>query len=152
MKRFRFSLRPVAGLREHDEALARDSFAAAVRASNQAELQLAHVRRRVAQLEEALFAARRSRFSAAFEVNGLAAHRRECAAEAEAAGRFDQARAALEQRRLEYLEARRRMEVIRRLESRARLEHRLAAAREEQAELDEFSARRTAPRPLSSPC
>jgi flagellar biosynthesis chaperone FliJ len=52
----------------------------------------------------------------------------------------------MEQHRREHLEAHRRLEVIRRLEGRARAAHRFESARLEQAELDDFSSRRHAHR------
>lgn len=146
MKRFRFPLRPVAVLRAHRELKAREAFAAAVRAHVRSEEELAAVRARVAHFEATLFANRRGTFNAADEAVQLAAHRGECAAEGEAERAMTAARAAMERSRADYLEAHRHLEVVHRLEARARTEHRLAAQREEQAEFDEFATRRAARR------
>ena len=144
MKRFRFPLRPVAVLRAHHESRAREIFAAAVHAYVQSEEHLAGVRARVAQFEATLFAGRRTSFNAAAEVHSLAGYRRECAAEAEAERATFAARATMEQRRADYIEAHRKLEVVERLEAKARAAHRLAAGRAEQAEFDDFASRRAA--------
>ncbi len=151
MKKFRFPLRPVAVLRAHRELRAREAFAAAVHAYMLSEEELAGVRSRVARFEAELFAGRRERFSAADEAQALAAYRRECAAEAEAERAMIAARAKMGERRAEYLEAHRKLEVVNRLETKARTEHRLEANREEQAEFDDYAGRRAAARrPLFS--
>lgn len=146
MKRFRFPLRPVAVLRAHRELKAREAFAAAVHAFVKSEETLAATRARVAEFEAALFAGRRERFSAADEAQALAAYRREWAAEAEAGRTMAAARAAMEQRRIEYLDAHRKVEVVKRLEDKARTAHRHEVAREEQAEFDDFAGRQFAAR------
>lgn len=150
MKRFRFPLRPVAVLRAHREMRAREAFAAAVHAYVQAEQELAATRQRVAQFEAALFAGRRERFSAAEEAHALSGYRHECAAEAEAERVTNVARDEMRKRRVEYLEAHRKLEVVHRLEAKARAAHRLATGREEQAEYDDFAGRQASRRKLSS--
>jgi flagellar export protein FliJ len=144
VKRFRFPLKPVALLRAHREAQAREAFAAAVRASAQAEAALAAVRQGIAEFEAAIEAGRRERFSAAAEARALAAYRRERLNEAEAGRALDAARTVVQQRRADYLEARRRVEVVERLEDQARARHRAEGAREEQAGFDELAVRRFA--------
>lgn len=146
MKRFRFPLRPVAVLRAHRELRAREAFAASVHAYVKSEEDLAATRARVAQFEAALFAGRRERFSAAVEADSLAGYRRECTAESEAERATIAAKAAMTQKRAEYLDAHRKLEVVKRLEQKARTEHRLAANREEQAEFDDYAGRRFAAR------
>jgi flagellar protein FliJ len=141
MKRFRFSLRPVAVLRAHRELRAREAFGAAVHAFAMAEDELAATRRRVAQFAAALSAGRRERFSAAAEAQALAGYRRECASELEAEKAMVAARAAMQQCRLEYVEAHRKLEVVQRLEAKAQAAHYLEANREEQAEFDDFAGR-----------
>jgi len=142
MKRFRFSLRPVAVLRAHRELRAREAFGAAVHAYVQSEEQLAATRARVRQFEAALFAGRREVFSAAAEAQLLAGYRCECAAEAKAEHATITARAAMQERREEYVDAHRKLEVVNRLEDKARGAHRIEVAREEQAAFDEFAGRR----------
>jgi flagellar FliJ protein len=56
------------------------------------------------------------------------------------------ARDVMHRRRNEYLEAHRQLEVVKRLEQKARGLHRAATNREEQAEYDEFSTRQAARR------
>jgi len=143
MKRFSFPLRPVALLRAHREARAREAFAGAVQALAQAEAAHTAARARLAALEATLTAARAGRFHAAAEADRLVAHRRECAVEAELARASAAARTVMEQRRAEAIEAYRQLEVVRRLETKARTDHRLAHGREEQAAFDELAARRT---------
>ena len=142
MKRFRFPLRPVAVLRAHRELRAREIFAASVHAYVQSEEALAATRARVAQFEAALFAGRRLTFNAAEEAHQVAAYRRECAVEGEAERATFAARAAMDWARVDYLEAHRKLEVVKRLETKSRLDHRLATNREEQAEFDDFATRR----------
>ena len=142
MKRFRFPLQPVAVLRAHHEMRAQEAFAAAVRACLKTEEYLASTRLRVAQFEAALAAGRQKQFSATDEGRALAAYRQDCAAEAASEKAMLAARATMQQRRAEYLDAHRKVEVVKRLEEKARLTHRLDCNREEQAAFDEFSGRR----------
>jgi flagellar FliJ protein len=142
MKRFRFPLRPVAVLRAHREIRAREAFAASVHAYVQSEESLATTRQRVAQFEAALFAGRRESFNPAEEAQQLTAYRRECTAEGEAERATIAARAAMQEARIAYLDAHRRLEVVKRLEAKSRLVHQQDTNREEQAEFDDFATRR----------
>ena len=142
MKRFRFSLQPVAVLRAHREMRAQEAFGLAVQAYGKAEAEHATVRQRVTQFERALFAARQQNFSAADQLQALAAYRQECLAENAAEKAMLAARALMHQRRAEYLEAHRNVEVVARLEQKARSAHRLECGREEQAGYDDFAVRR----------
>jgi len=148
MKRFRFSLRPVAVLRAHREQRAREAFAAAVHAYVQTEERLAGTRARVADLEQMLFAGRTGRFHAADAAALFRVYRAECQAELEAERAVIEARDAMQQRRRDYIEANRQLKVVNRLEEKARAAHQAANARLEQNELDEFAgfslARRSA--------
>lgn len=150
MKRFRFSLRPVAILRAHQEMRAREAFAAAVQAFVQAEQVLADAKARLRQLEADLTAGREHRFSASEEVQALTAYRRECVAETEAEQGVKAADKAMQERRVEYIEAHRRLEVVNRLEQKARDLHRYETGREEQAEFDDYATRRFVRRALKS--
>jgi len=144
MKRFRFPLRPVAILRAHLESRAREAFAVAVQRYVGTQETLDTARRRATQLEAALHHGRSGSFNAADEAWNLQAYRREADVEIEAERAVFAAAELVRQRRNEYLEAHRQAEVVRRLELRARVAHRLAAAREEQAEFDDFAGRRAA--------
>lgn len=152
MKRFVFSLRPVATLREHRELRAREIFAASLQAVARAEARRDQALQALAQFAEAISAGRAGRSNAAAEAQTLAGYRRECGAEAEAARAVVAARATLERHRQDHREAHRQLEMIRRLETKSRAAHRREAARVEQAELDELSFRRhSARQSVSSP-
>ncbi|MBL9210953.1 MAG: flagellar FliJ family protein [Opitutaceae bacterium] len=151
MKRFHFSLRPVGVLRNHRKLQARDAFAASIQVFIQAEEALAQMRSRVLMFETALQTGRRGSFSAANEAEALAAYRHECAAEAAAEKELSAARELMQRRRAEYLDAHRQVEVLQRLEDKARAVHRLEINREEQAGFDEFAGRRRLkPHPIVS--
>ncbi len=142
MKRFRFPLRPVAVLRAHRETRAREAFANAVHLYVQAEEELARTRIRMRALEAALFDNRRQTYLAAEAALLLSDYRRECAAEGDAERRAIAARDQMQQRRTDYIEAHRQLEIVNRLETKARATHRREADREEQAEADDFAGRR----------
>jgi len=142
MKRFHFSLRPVGVLRNHRKMQAREAFAASIQAFIHAEESLAQMRSRVLMFETALQTGRRGSFSAAHEAEALAAYRQECAAEAAAEKELSAARELMQRRRAEYLDAHRQVEVLLRLENKARAAHRQEINREEQAGFDEFAGRR----------
>lgn len=144
MKRFHFNLRPVARLRAHFELSAREAFAAAVRSAEASQAELAAASARVAKLEAIVIAGRQGSFSAASEARNLGAYRSELAVEVAAEKSLHAARALMERRRAEYLEAHRRLEIVQRLEDKARLAHRLEVNREEQAEFDDLAGRRAA--------
>ena len=141
MKRFRFPLRPVAVVRAHAELRAREAFAASVHAYVQSEESLAETRARVARFEATLFAGRRGSFNAADEAAQLAAYRAECSAEVQSERAMFAARAEMDRCRNEYLAAHRNLEVVQRLEVKARETHRLAGNREEQNEFDDYAGR-----------
>lgn len=142
MKRFHFSLRPLSVLRAYHEQRAREAFAVTVHAYVRSEEDLARVRARVAEFERAVTAGRRERFNPSVEAQNFAGYRRECASEAESGGRVLAARETMDRSRGAYIEAHQKLEVVRRLEEKARAAHRLALAREEQAEFDDFAGRR----------
>ncbi len=142
MKRFRFSLRAVSVLRTHQEMRAREAFATSVQAFVRSEEALAVVRNRLHALEHALTAGRATTFPAAEEIRALAAYRDECAAEVEAEKARVAAERAMHDRRSDYIEAHRRLEVVHRLEEKAKAVHRYETMREEQAEFDDYSNRR----------
>ncbi len=146
MKKFRFPLRPVALLRANQELRAREAFGAAVHAYVAAEERHAAAKARSAEFERELFFGRTERFSAAVEAGNLAAYRHESHAEQLAERAAIAARAAMDRARAAYIEAHRKVEVVSRLEAKARAGHRLDAAREEQAGFDDFAGRQHAMR------
>jgi flagellar FliJ protein len=137
MKKFRFGLRPVSVIRAHKASRAREVFASAVHDYVRAEEDLAAIRARVAQFAATIFASRRERFEASEHAIYLAGYRRECAAEIPGERAVFAARAEMEHRRCEYLDARRQLEAVNKLEEKGREAHRVAAAREEQAAFDD---------------
>jgi flagellar FliJ protein len=151
MKRFRFPLRPVTILRAHGELRAREAFGTAVLALARADEDLAATRSRVARVAASLSAGRAERFPAATEGQALEAYRRECVAEAGAERAVLAARSAMLQRRVEYVEAHRRLEVVQRLEARARTAHQVEAGRQEQAAFDDLAGRQASLRVRSFP-
>lgn len=142
MKRFRFPLRPVAVLRAHREIRAREAFAAAVHHYVQAEESLARARVRMNALEAALFSGRSTTFRAAEAALLLADYRRESTGEVEAERAVIAAREEMQKRRAEYLDAHRKLEVVKRLEAKARLEYRRECDREENALMDDLASQR----------
>lgn len=150
MKRFRFPLRPVAVLRAHREVRAREAFAASVHAYVQAEERLAATRARVAELAATLFDGRGGTFVAADAAAAYRAYRAECEEELQVERAMFEAKAAMQKKRDEYLEANRQLKVVQRLEEKARANHRAETNRAEQAALDDFAGYRSARRPAYS--
>lgn len=151
MKRFRFPLQPLAVVRAHREQQAKGIFAGAVQAHAQRQDELTQTRARVAAFEAALNAGRQEAFSGATLAEALYAYRAECGLEKEAEAAVMAAREAMEQRRLEYIAAHRQIEIVRRLEEKARAAHRAENARAEQSEFDDFASRRAMrPSPFKS--
>lgn len=142
MKRFRFPLRPVAVLRAHRETRAREAFAQAVHLYVKSEDELNRTRIRLRALEGALFDSRHENYRAGEAALLLADYRRECTSEGEAERRVVAAREEMQKRRAEYIEAHRQVEVVNRLEAKAREQYRHELDREEQAVADEFASRR----------
>ena len=143
MKKFRFPLQPVGVLRAHQELRAREVFAAAVHHYVQTEERLAALRKRVADLAEVLFHGRSTRFLAADAAALMRVYRGECNAVIECEREVIEARAAMNERRAEYIEANRRLKTVNKLEDKARENHRLERLRAEQAELDELASFRS---------
>ncbi len=140
MKRFRFRLEAGLGLRALAERSARERFGAAQQrlAAALAELRAAETRR--LQLAEALAASRGGVFRPADQVGGLLALQEAERAERESAKRHAESLAASTRAREEWLAARRRLQVVEKLEERARRAHREAADKAEQAMLDELAS------------
>jgi flagellar FliJ protein len=141
VKRFHFNLRPVAVIRAHHELRARDALAAAVRQFQADAGKLTRVRARKEEFEVALLASRRVRFDPAGEASVLLAYRGVCLEEAAAEQAVAAARAVMAECRAAYIHAHRRLEIVRRLETKARTLHRQAALHAEQVEFDEFAGR-----------
>lgn len=142
MRRFHFSLRPVAVLRAHRELQARQALAAALGLAAAAEANLATVRARAADLERAIADGRSGGFHSDQQVAFISAYRRERMNEAEAARKLEGARREVERRREAAVEANRQMKIVASLEEKARARHRAETLRVEQLEFDERAASR----------
>ncbi len=142
MKKFRFPLHPVAILREHHQARAREAFAVTVRAFADAETQLARKRDERHETETLMQKGRRETFRAADEISLWDAYRRICEGEKLAEQNLLTARTAMEESRQKYLEAHRAVKVVEKLEQKARTDHRLGVDREAQLESDELAGLR----------
>jgi flagellar export protein FliJ len=141
MKRFHFNLRPVAVIGSHHKQKARELWGHAVRVYDETTAKLGRIRARKGEFETALLAGRQVRFDAAAEAPALIAYRNVCTEEAEAVRETNAAYLAMIERRTAYINAHRRLEVVRKLEAKAQLAHRAAAQRVEQAEFDDFAGR-----------
>lgn len=150
MKKFRFPLRPVAILREHRQARAREAFAARVQLLAAAEDALSARRAERGRMEILVNDGRRATFRPAEEVRLWEAYRRVCDEVVKAVGAVDEARSAMEASRKDYLEAHRAVKVIGKIELKARTEHRLGVEREAQLESDELAGMRVARRLAAS--
>lgn len=137
MKKFRFSLSSVTVVREAREALRREVFAGALRDATEAERALQRVIEERAALAVALTASRAGTFRPSMQVAGAVAEQRVARNEGEARSVLSRARQALEQRRVEWLAARRDVRLLERLKERARERYRMELARVEQRELDD---------------
>ncbi|MFH1499444.1 MAG: flagellar export protein FliJ [Verrucomicrobiota bacterium] len=137
MKKFRFPLGSVITLRRMREGERREAFADAVHKYVGAEEALAAVDRQVADLEDIIAAERVLGCNAAAQVSFLHALADERERRVKAASLVDQAKAAMEQARLAWLEATRELRLVEILEGKARATHRFATEREEQALLDD---------------
>lgn len=137
MKKFRFPLKSLASVREARELQAREAFSVAAQAYSEAEQKLIQVRLRLKELARVMLESRGHHFQAAEQVSFLQVHRQEQLRETEAVAALEQARQTMETRRREWLERRRDLRLIEKLEEKARLTHRRAAERELQAELDD---------------
>lgn len=150
MKKFRFPLQPVGVLRTHQELRAREVFAAAVHHYVKTEEKLAALRKRAAELADALFHGRSGRFVAADAAALLRVYRGACQAVIEVEREVIEASDAMQARRQDYIEANRRLKIVQRLEEKARTRHNLAVLRAGQDELDELAGFRAFRQPSLS--
>ena len=150
MKRFRFPLRPVAVLRAHRQARAREAFAAAVHCYVEAEEHLATTRAGQRELETLMHDGRRTTFRAADEVSFWSAYRRVCEDAVKSERAVFEARAVMEERREQYMEAHRAVKIVEKLEQKARTSYREEIEREGQLELDEMAGYRVGRRLAAS--
>jgi flagellar FliJ protein len=147
MKRFVFPLKSVATVRALREQQAREAFAAAAHAHAEKEAALAAARVRSSESAAALLAERAQSFRPGLQAMAFVAYRGILVAEKRAAQEVTTARQAMEQARSRWIDARRHLQAIEKLETRARHRHRLEADRVEQAALDEHASQRAARMP-----
>lgn len=139
MKRFHFPLKSVATVREAREARVRDAFVAAVQALAAAESKLQNVRAEKIELERIMLAERREAFRAGEQAAFIQSHRRVITREGEAVSGVNQATQVREQRRQEWMSARRDVRLIEKLKEAALREYRAESEREAQRLLDDHS-------------
>lgn len=142
MKRFRFSLRPVAVIRAHIESKAKDAYRAAYSALTAAEERHARSAARVQSLAAAIDAHRRGIFSPQQAAATVRAYSLECQEMARDEQGVMTARQAMLQTREAYIKANRELKVVQRLEDKARATHLAATRVAEQNALDELAAGR----------
>lgn len=140
MKRFHFSLKSVATLREAREARVRDSFIAAVRAVAAAEAALVRIGAERSGLEREVLKQRQGSFRAADQIAFLKAHSQVVVREGEARTAVHDATRAREERRQEWMEARRDVRLVEKLRESALRDHRRGMEREAQRLLDEHTS------------
>ncbi len=137
MKKFRFPLRSVATLRRMRESEKRELFAAAVRDHAAAERSLSQVDERIAELEKIITREREDCFRPADQVAFMQALMAERVRRTEAVARVAEAGTKMEAGRQAWLASRRDVRLVEVLEAKARVVHRVAGEREEQALLDD---------------
>lgn len=140
MKRFHFPLKSVAIVREAREARVRETFTAAVQAVAAAERVLEKVCAEKSELERVMLDERRASFRPAEQVAFLQSHRQVVAREGQARVAIQEAVQVREQRRQEWMEARRDVRLIEKLKESALREHRRETEREAQRLLDDHTS------------
>jgi flagellar export protein FliJ len=137
MKKFRFSLHSVQTLRSIREMRAREVFAEALNLQVEAGSRLEAVRSWIRMLEAELVAERGALLRPADQASHLKDYETGLRLERDRMKDLDQARTRTEQAREAWVGSRRDVQVIEKLETKARHEHRLAFDREEQSLLDD---------------
>ncbi len=140
MKRFRFRLESIRNLRDVAERKAREGFGMAqqqVLIAQQA-VEAAEVRR--SELNAAISSARTGSFRPSEQVSGLAALGQADREVAETGRKLGEVEKARDLAREGWLTARRALQVMQKLEERARLAHREARDKAEQTLLDEIAS------------
>lgn len=140
MKRFRFRLASVLSLRELAERRAREGFGQAQQAVADAAAHLRAAGQARLQLADSLSGARAAVFRPVEQIAGFGALRQAERVETECGRRLAAAQQGLAQARERWLASRRDLQVMQRLEERARLTHRNEADRAEQTLLDELAS------------
>lgn len=144
MKKFRFPLSSVGTVRSMKELRARENFSRAVQSYVEAENRLQALRTRLTEFEEILRSGRGRAFRAADQVSFLAAFQEDNARVTKMESDLVKVRQELEIARQAWLESRRDVRVIEKLETKARLLHRQQREHEEQLAMDDRTNARTA--------
>lgn len=137
MKKFKFTLRPVAILRAHHQLKAEQAMTAAATEVARNEAQVAAAHARTVELEDMIAAGRRGPFRPDLQVSFLQSYGRERTAEAAAGKALDAARIEMAKRRQALMEAQKQVKVVSQLETKARANYRAESQRAEQNEIDE---------------
>jgi flagellar export protein FliJ len=140
MKRFRFRLESVRALRDVAEGKAREAFGQAQQQVVVAQQAVQAAEQRRTDLNAALAGARAGTFRPSEQVAGLAALRQAEQEIIAANRRLTEVEAARDWARGVWLTARRALQVMQKLEERARLVHREANDKAEQSLLDELAS------------
>lgn len=137
MKKFRFPLRSVATVRSIAELRARENFSKAVQIYVEAENQLRALRTRLTEFEEILRSGRGRAFRAADQASFLAAFKEDTIRATKMEADVARVRQELEVARQAWLESRRDVRVVEKLEHKARLLHRQQSEHEDQLAMDD---------------
>ncbi len=137
MKKFRFTLQPVATLRSLQEMRASDAFARANRELAACEAALSVQQLRVAHFVESLIVRRTTGLPAALHDSFMRAYRNELAEEKAAGEARAQAERAQEAARQRWIEAHLQVKLVDKLRVRARERHQVELVRAEQRQLDD---------------
>lgn len=141
MKKFKFTLQPVATLRGLQEMRAREGFAAALRGVSECRASLDRQQVRVTAFVESLVAGRERGFAGGMQAVFMRGYHEELLLEKQAHDALAKAEAAREQARLRWVEANKQVRLVEKLREKAKTRHQVELAHVEQAQLDERGAR-----------
>ncbi len=137
MKKFRFSLEPVATLRDLQEMRASEAFSGANRRVETCDAALAHQQLRVAQFVESLIMRRTTGLPGALQASFMQAYRSELDEEKAATTELEQARQAQEAARQRWIDAHLQVKLVTKLRGRARERFLTELSRFDQRQLDD---------------
>jgi flagellar FliJ protein len=137
MKKFRFSLQPVATLRNLQEMRASEAFAAANRELVRCADALERQKEKVAGFVESLLVRRTLGLPASMRASFMLAYQQELVAEKQAADAVDKAADAREQARQKWVDAHLQVKLVDKLRNKARQRHQAELQHAEQAQLDD---------------
>ncbi|HQF38131.1 MAG TPA: hypothetical protein PK322_03340 [Opitutaceae bacterium] len=137
MKKFRFTLEPVATLRNLQEMRASEAFSGANRRVGECDEALAHRQLRVAQFVESLIVRRATGLPGSMQVSFMQAYRAELEEERRAAEALEKARSEQELARKHWIDAHLQVRLVDKLRGRARERFQTELFRFEQRQLDD---------------